>query len=226
MGCITKHSSRPSLACLLSILFPAMSLLCWVGRPRNFVVRSKNKMRIIDLLNNSSIAAFFGALSAFFLVVVNDYRRDRKRLRIIRNEIKVVSDQAKNKAETVKRNRSAIQDHNKIIIAPILKFNPSIIRQLSTQVLDKFTQEQRLAIEAICYTMETIDGLLDSVLKKAQHISEINGIERNQLCDQLIIYYNDVIVNLNRLKEMSNNFSSGKYKIIVTKQYVRSEYEE
>ena len=69
----------------------------------------------MDFLNNSSIAAFFGALSAFFLVVINDWRRDRKRLKIIRNEIKVASDHAKNKAETVKRNRSAIQDHNQIV---------------------------------------------------------------------------------------------------------------
>jgi len=183
-------------------------------------------MCIMDFLNNSSIAAFFGALSAFFLVVLNDWRRDRKRLKIIRNEIKVVYDHAKNKAETVKRNRSAIQDHNKIIIAPILKFNPSVIRQLSIQILDKFTQDQRQAIDAICYTMESIDGLLDSALKRAERISEMDGIERNQLCDQLIIDYNDAIVNLNRLKEMSNNFSSGKYKVIVTKQYVRSEYEE
>ena len=179
----------------------------------------------MDFLNNSSIAAFFGALSAFFLVVLNDWRRDRKKLKIIRNEIKVASDHAKNKAETVKRNRSAIQDHNQIIIAPILKFNPSVIRQLSIQILDKFTQDQRQAIDTICYTMESIDGLLDSALKRAEHISGIDGIE-SQLCDQLIIDYNDAIVNLNRLKEMSNNFNSGKYKVIVTKQYIRSEYEE
>ncbi len=194
--------------------------------PVILVVISKNEMCIMDFLNNSSIAAFFGALSAFFLVVLNDWRRDRKRLKIIRNEIKVAYDHAKNKAETVKRNRSAIQDHNKIIIAPILKFNPSVIRQLSIQILDKFTQDQRQAIDAICYTMESIDGLLDSALKRAERISEMDGIERNQLCDQLIIDYNDAIVNLNRLKEMSNNFSSGKYKVIVAKQYVRSEYEE
>jgi len=183
-------------------------------------------MCIMDFLNNSSIGAFFGALSAFFLVVLNDWRRDRKRLKIIQNEIKVASEHAKNKAKTVKMNRSEIQDHNKIIIAPILKFNPSVIRQLSIQILDKFSQEQRQAIDAICYTMEAIDGLLDSALKRSERISQIDGIERNHLCDQLIIDYNDVIVNLNRLKEMSDNFSSGNYKIIVTKQYVRSEYEE
>ncbi len=183
-------------------------------------------MYIMDFLNNSSMAAFFGALSAFFLVVLNDWRRDRKKLKIIRNEIQVAYANAKNKTETVKRNRVAIQDHNQMIIAPILKFNPSIIRQLSIQILDKFGQDQRQAIDAICYIMESIDGLLDSALKRAERISEINGIERNQLCDRLIIDYNDAIVNLNRLKEMSNNYSLGKYKEIITKQCIRSEYEE
>jgi len=183
-------------------------------------------MCIINFLDNSSISAFIGALCAFFLVVLNDRRRDNKKLKIIRNEIKITSDHAKNKVETVKMNRSAIQDHNQLIIAPILKFNPSIIRQLSVQILDKFTQEQRQALDAICYTMESIDGLLDSALKRAEHISKIEGVERNQLCDQLIIDYNDAIVNLNRLIEMSNDFSSKHYKDIITKQYVRSEYEE
>ena len=130
-------------------------------------------MYIMDFLNNSSIASFFGALSAFFLVVLTDWRRDRKRLKIIQNEIKVASDHAKNKAETVKRHRSAIQDHNQIIIAPILKFNPSVIPQLSIQILDKFTQDQRQAIDAICYTMESIDGLLDSALKRAERIQPV-----------------------------------------------------
>ncbi len=198
-------------------------------RPARRVKRaviSKNEMCIIDFLNNASIAAFFGALSAFFLVVLNDWRRDRKKRKIIKNEIEVASNHSKNKVETVKRNRCAIQDHNKIIIAPILKFNPSVIHQLSIQILDKFNQDQRQAIDAICYTMESIDGILDSALKKAERISEADGIERNQLCDQLIIDYNDVIANLNRLKEMSNNYVSGKFKEIVTKQYIRSEYEE
>lgn len=115
---------------------------------------------------------------------------------------------------------------NEIIIAPILKFNPSVIRQLSIQILDKFNQDQRQTIDAICYTMESVDEILDSALKRSERISEADGIERNQLCDKLIIDYNDAIVNLNRLKEMSNNYVSGKFKEIVTKQYNRSEYEE
>lgn len=160
------------------------------------------------------------------MVIINDWRRDKKKRKIIINEIVVASDHAKNKVETVKRNRSSLQDHNKIIVAPILKFNPFVIRQLTIQILDKFNQDQRQAIDAICYTMESIDGLLDSALKRAERILEADGIERNQLCDQLIIDYNDSIVNLNRLKEMSKNYVSGKCKEIVTKQYIRSEYEE
>jgi len=46
------------------------------------------------------------------------------------------------------------------------------------------------------------------------------------LGDQVIVDYNDAIVNLNRLIEMIDNFSSKKYKGIVTKQYIRTEYEE
>lgn len=187
-------------------------------------------MRLIDLLNNSSIAstigAFFGALCAFLLVIINDWRRQRNKLTLICNEIKLVSNHTKKKIETVKRNRSAIRDNNQLFVAPILKFNPSLIRQLSAEVLDKFTPDQRQAIDAICYTMQSIDELLDSALKKAELIVKCEGIERNQLSDKLLIDYDDAIVNLNRLNEMCENYASKDYRLIVTKQYVRSEYEE
>lgn len=140
--------------------------------------------------------------------------------------MKLASNHAEKKVETVKRNRKAIQDNNQLIVAPILKFNPSLIRQLSAEVLDKFTPDQRQAIDAICYTMESIDELLDSAFKRAELIVKSEGIERNQMSDQLLIDYNDAVVNLNRLNEICQNYTSKNYRLIVTKQYVRSEYEE
>ena len=179
-----------------------------------------------NLLNNPSVAAFIGALCAFLLVVINDWRRDRRKLKLILNEIKVTSEHSKNKVETLKKNRDALKNHNQIIVAPILKFSSSIIRQLSTEILDKFTLDQRQSIDAICYTMEAIDSLLDKAWNTAEQIRESKTIESNPLCDQLLIDYNDGVVNLNRLYEMCENYISKKYREIVSKQYARTEYEE
>ena len=178
------------------------------------------------ILSNSSVAAFIGAFSAFLLVMANDWRRNRKKFKLILNEIKLTFGHTKKKVETLKRNRSALQEKNKIIVAPILKFNASIIRQLSVEILDKFTIDQRQSIDAICYTMESIDSLLDTAFNTAERIKITEGVEKNKMCEQLIIDYNDGIVNLNRLYEMCEKYISKNYREIVTKQYTRKEYEE
>ena len=72
--------------------------------------------------------------------------------------------------------------------------------------------------------MEAIDGLLDSALNKTERIKQSDDVARNEFCDLLITDYNDAIANLNRLIEMCDNYGNGQYRIIVTKQYVRSEY--
>lgn len=178
---------------------------------------------MLNFLNNAAVAAFVGAFSAFFLVVANDWRRNRRKVKLIRNEISLNKDHAKDKLETIKRNRSLVTEHNRIISAPIIKFNSPVIKQLATEVLDRFSSDQRRALDAICYTMEATDGLLDSVFDKTH---KINAQDRKDSIDRLIIDYNDAIVNLGRLIEMCGNYEKGQFRIIVTKQYNRRDYEQ
>ena len=74
--------------------------------------------------------------------------------------------------------------------------------------------------------MESIDSLLDTAFNTAERIKITEGVEKNKMCEQLIIDYNDGIVNLNRLYEMCEKYISKNYREIVTKQYTRKEYEE
>jgi hypothetical protein len=117
---------------------------------------------LLNFLNNASVAAFVGAFSAFFLVIANDWRRNRRKMKLIRNEISLNKDNAKDKLETIIRNRSLVTEHNQIVYAPIIKFNSPVIKQLATDILDRFSTDQRRAMDAICYTMDATDGLLDS----------------------------------------------------------------
>jgi hypothetical protein len=183
----------------------------------------KETVSLFDFLNNASVAAFVGAFSAFFLVVANDWRRNRRKMKLIRNEISVNKSHAKDKLETIKRNRSLLTEHNQIISAPIVKFNSPVIKQLATEILDRFSTDQRRALDAICYTLEATDSVLDSAFDKTQ---QINDHGRKDLIDRLLVDYNDAIVNLGRLIEMCENYERRTFEIIVTKQYNRRDYEQ
>lgn len=178
-------------------------------------------------LNNQSVGAFVGAFAAFMLVVLNDWRRDRRRVRNIKNEIKMNLAHAQGKLETLRSNRAAMREHNKVMPSPIIKFNTGYIRQIAAEVLDSFTPDQRRAIDAICYTMEATDGLLEEAYALAKIFqTPLGQAERITNAEALLTEYGDGIVNLKRLIEMCKNYIEGRYSVIVTKQYDRDAYEE
>lgn len=180
-----------------------------------------------EVLNNQSFASFIGAFAAFVLVVMTDWRRERRKVRNLRGEIEMNLAMARVKLETARRNRTAMREANKVIPAPILKFNTVLIRQLSAEVLDRLSVDQRRAIEALCYTMEAIDGILDDVYHLARQLGNALGhAERINTAERLLIEYGDSIANLKRLIEMCESYVAGRYAIITSKQYDQLEYEE
>ena len=180
-----------------------------------------------EVLNNQSFAAFIGAFAAFILVVMTDRRRERKKVRNIRGEIELNLALAHAKLETVRRNRNAMREANKVIPAPILKFNTVLIRQLSAEVLDRLSVDQRRAIEALCYTMKATDGILDDAYRLARQLGKPLGhAERITTAEQLLVEFGDSIASLKRLVGMCGNYVAGRYAVITSKQYDQLEYEE
>ncbi len=182
---------------------------------------------ISNFFNNQSVGAFLGAFAAFGLVVLNDRRRELRKVHHLRAEIEVNLANARAKLETVRHNRTLMRQQNLVMPAPILIFNTSFIRQLSAEVLDRLTLDQRRAIDALCYTMEATDGLMEEAYRIAKSLSGAHTqADRNKMADRLLIDFGDAIVNLKRLIEMCDNYLLEKYTIIVTKQYDRFDYEE
>lgn len=182
---------------------------------------------IEHIVNNQSFGAFVGACAAFTLVMLNDWRRDRKKVANIRGEIEMNLDLAKAKLETVRRNRDALRNESRVIPAPILKFNTVLIRQLAAEVLARLTLDQRRALEALCYTMDATDGILEEVCSLTRRLRQ--PLERLELTSPVMLLgneYDDAIVNLKRLSEMCQGYVAGQYKSITEKEYDRSEYEE
>lgn len=179
----------------------------------------------LEILNNNSLAAFLGAFSAFMLVVLNDIRRDRRTVQNIKNEVEMNREHAKGKREAVRSNQAALIEHNKVIPAPIMKFGSAIIRGLAPCVLHAFQADQRRALDAICYTMEATDDLLDQTLKFAEKFrGELKDVDRPVAADELLSYYDGCIVNLSRIIDMSDLYLNKEFRTVVTKQYDRDDY--
>lgn len=177
------------------------------------------------ILNSSAFAAFIGAFSAFMLVIANDRRRDRRTIITIKNEISMNREHAAGKLKTLEMNKTALTSHNKVIPARIIGFNAEVIRGLSSSVLHRLTPDHRRALDALCYMMETTDGVLNEAYETANRFrSGLTGEERIELAKVLLDYYTDGIINTRRLVEMCGLFLDGDYSTILTKQYAVEDY--
>ena len=182
---------------------------------------------VADFFNNQSVGAFLGAFAAFMLVAANDWRRERRKVRTLRAEIEVNLADAEAKLETVRRLRALMREHNRVMPAPILRFNTAFTRQLAGEVLHLLSLDQRRAVEALCYTMEAIDGLLVEAIALSQKFTgPLGQADRIATAEHLLANLSDGIANLKRLIEMCQQYLTGRYTDLVQKQYDAAHYEE
>jgi len=166
------------------------------------------------------IAAFFGAFFAFLLVIVNDWRRERRKVKLIRSEIKMNGRIAQNKLDAIKQRHSDMRDSNKVTSAPIINFYTAHIRELAADSLSHLAIDQRIAIEALCFHMEALNELLDNANKLAKEFRNPSGLpNRSSKAKLLLTDLDDIIVNLRKFIEMCGEYAEGKFDIIITKDY-------
>lgn len=184
-------------------------------------------MELEKFFNNQSVSAFLGAFAAFFLVVINDWRRERRKVKCIRAEFDVCLGHNDAKLETVLRMLMLLKDHNRVTPAPVMPFNTTIIRQLTAESIDKLTIHQRSSIDAICYRMEAIDGLLQDIYQLSLQLSGAMGqADRIIAAERLATDLQDALVNLRILRLMLENYASKNYSAVVNSNYDRAEFED
>ncbi len=182
---------------------------------------------IADFFNNQSVRAFFGAFAAYMLVSANDSRREGRKVKTLRAEIEVSRSDARAKLETARRMRTLLLEHNQINPAPLLKFNTTFTRQITSDVLHRLTLHERRAVEALCYTMEAIDEIVEESVALAKSLIDYQDpAKRQKIAKHLLLNWGNTISNINRLIEMCDLYLAGKSSQLVEKQYDAAQYEE
>ncbi|MDZ7769915.1 MAG: hypothetical protein U5K38_12915 [Woeseiaceae bacterium] len=129
-----------------------------------------------DMLNNPSVAAFIGAFAAFFLVILNDWRRRRRTKNLIGYLVDDNRTLAIRKLETV-QSCLELLDQNKSLDAPIMRFLRDPLSKMHLEVMDMLSAVQNQALAALLYWMEAIDDLLDQALKSASELRRLGNQE-------------------------------------------------
>lgn len=182
---------------------------------------------VADFFNNQSIGAALGAFAAFALVALTDWRRERRKLKTLRADIEVNLEHARAKLETARRMRALLREQNRVVPAPVLRFNTAFTRQLTAEVLHHLSADQRRSIEGLCYTMDAIDDILaESHLIAQQFTGPLGHAERIASASKLATNWSDIVANLKRLVEMCDYYLAGRFSELVNKQYDAQQYEE
>jgi hypothetical protein len=182
---------------------------------------------IADFFNNQSVGAFLGAFAAFLLVAANDWRRERRKVKTLRAEIEVNLADAKAKLQTSRRMQALMREENRVMPAPVLRFNTQFTRQLAGETLHHLSIDQRRAVEGLCYTMEAIDAIFAESQELATRFTgPLGQADRIAIGERLLGNWSDLISNLKRLIEMCEQYLHGKFSDLVNKQYDASHYVE
>lgn len=190
-----------------------------------------NLQTILDILNNSSVSAFLGALAAYLLVFLTDSRRNSRRHKLVYRLVEASLRQAADKLVAVDRNREALSVRNQVIGAPFMVFSVDQIKALQMQVLDLLEANEKLSLDALCYSMSAIDELLNDATETAallrSKITENAGTaERNQLVSKILADLGDAAANLRRFEKIAEWYLNKDFERILTTQFTRDDFEE
>jgi hypothetical protein len=197
-------------------------------------------MCIENLLNNASVASFVGAFCAFGLVMLVDWRRNRRKKRMISKQIYLNQMINKNKIENVTKHKNNIAKNGQLYPGKMLPFQTKEIKALSLEIIDQFKPEEKLALDAICHHMNSIDELLDEVNMEVDHFVKIKieidkenvgkttkdklekmgklNIDANNIVATINQRYQEALINLNNLKITTQFYLDGKFNKILSQE--------
>jgi hypothetical protein len=174
------------------------------------------------------LGAFLGVVGAVVTVLITDWLRDRRTVRTIGNQIATDRDHAKQKLKTVEAAIRLIRDEANVHPAEIIKFDVKAIREMKAQVLHRLEKKRHKnqALDAVIFRMEGTDSLIAKAQERAERLRDVSEnapIEDIATpMDHIATHWRDAATNLKILIPMADDYLAGKYKTVLTKDYLRS----
>jgi hypothetical protein len=168
---------------------------------------------VVNFFNNQSVGAFLGASAAFLLVVVNDWRREREKIKTLHGEVEANLLHARTKLQAIQSVEALLNGNGHVSVPLLHNFNTSFTRHLEGEILHHLSLDQRRAIESLCCMMESIDSSLAEfrILRRewaCPHDAEEHDTIVRRFHDSL----SESIANLERLIEVSEQYLAGSYR--------------
>lgn len=172
------------------------------------------------LVETGFAGAFFGAMFAYFLVVIADYRRKNRNIESIRKLIIANLQHVRAKKESVENNIKSLQEDGNLVRSPIMKFPIHILSRMESDSADLLSVDQIVSIDAILYFMEEIDNQIGTAEDFVEDVVEIGlPIEESEevylKLEEYSVTMNECIKNLGYLEEFCQYYGNGEFKKIV-----------
>ncbi|WP_405243818.1 hypothetical protein [Lentisalinibacter salinarum] len=181
-------------------------------------------MNLWEFLKNPSVAAFVGAMSAFGLVAINDWRRQRRKARQIAYLIADNQEHARRKREAVREVMELLRKEHQGVVTPIMKFQTATIRACQQDVNDRLTANQNQALSMLVFWMEGIDAILDDSHSAMRTLRTLamdgaSAADQTRIFQKLLQQLSDAESNLAQLTELMQHYVDGEPHKIVEYQY-------
>jgi len=174
--------------------------------------------------NNPSFSAMLGAFFAYSLVVLTDWRRNKRKKKILFKLIAVNKEILKEKKEAINNILHTLEKKHQLIGGPLQYFSIDDIKKLQIEVLDLLTIEEKITLDTLCFHMEEIDTLAKNSAIKVEKLRNFEIKDKDEIAKIVISLKNDYLdikENLNRLNDFMENFLKKDYKKIIEKKYKR-----
>lgn len=169
-------------------------------------------------LYSPSFSAMLGAFSAYSLVALTDWRRKRGKKKILLKLVNANREILEAKLEAVKNVLGALEQKGELNAGPLQCFSTADIRKLQIEVLDLLSVEEKIALDTLCFHMDTIDAILESCVRKADKLRD-NEIDDDERKEKVLLSvrndYLDIRENLVRLGDFMTYFLDGDYERIL-----------
>lgn len=172
--------------------------------------------RIVEFLDNGSVAAFAGAFAAFLLVVAADGLRGRKRRKYLRVQLANSRELIRRKRELVKVWNADFAEAGLLHVSQVMPFCVTDMNNLAAQISASFRAEEKLALDAILFELNGIDAEFDEARATMKSVagaaSAARRGERNVSVDhRLPTTYKDLYVLLGLADRRIERFLASDY---------------